>query len=196
MRKGDSQRTAEFLKELYAAGDIDATRLDTGLAGVLAATTDAELAEVVRSLAVPVWADQPEAAPRGAAEDPFRHAAAAAGGPLAGGREPRSVPISVASHSTSPRRGSTIASSTCTSIPAGDGSRSSYRAASDPARQAPWRSGFPAGSAAAGFPADPARCHHQLRPGPPPTPQAPDSHAAPGPDQVTGSPNRGYSCSA
>jgi DUF1707 SHOCT-like domain len=41
------QRATEFLKELYAAGSIDAGQLDTGVAGVLAARTEAELAGVV-----------------------------------------------------------------------------------------------------------------------------------------------------
>jgi 16S rRNA U516 pseudouridylate synthase RsuA-like enzyme len=36
-------RATEFLKELYAAGDIDAGRFDAGVAGLLAATSDAEL---------------------------------------------------------------------------------------------------------------------------------------------------------
>jgi hypothetical protein len=46
-------RATEFLKELYAAGDIDAGRFDAGVAGLLAATSDAELAGVVRSLPAP-----------------------------------------------------------------------------------------------------------------------------------------------
>jgi hypothetical protein len=36
------QRAMEFLKELYAAGRIDAGQLDSGVAGVLAARTEAE----------------------------------------------------------------------------------------------------------------------------------------------------------
>jgi hypothetical protein len=47
-------RATEFVKELYAAGDIDAGRLDASVTGILAATTEAELAEVVRSLPPPV----------------------------------------------------------------------------------------------------------------------------------------------
>ncbi len=54
MREDPQQRATEFLKELYAAGDIDADRFDTSVAGLLAAGTDTELAEVVRSLAPPV----------------------------------------------------------------------------------------------------------------------------------------------
>jgi hypothetical protein len=52
-------RATEFLKDLYAAGDIDAGRLDAGVAGLLAATTDAELAEVVRLLPPPVALTSP-----------------------------------------------------------------------------------------------------------------------------------------
>jgi len=54
MRKDAKQRATEFVKELYAAGEIDAERLDTGVAGVLAARSEAEVAEVVRSFPAPV----------------------------------------------------------------------------------------------------------------------------------------------
>ena len=60
MRDDAQQRATEFVKELYAAGDIDAAGLDAGVAGVLAARTDAELAEVVRSLPQPVRLTSPE----------------------------------------------------------------------------------------------------------------------------------------
>ena len=60
MRDDAQQRATEFVKELYATGDIDAARLDAGVAGVLAARTDAELAEVVRSLPQPVVLTSPE----------------------------------------------------------------------------------------------------------------------------------------
>ena len=54
-RAEDAQhRATEFVKELYAAGDIDAGRLDASVTGILAATTEAELAEVVRVLPPPV----------------------------------------------------------------------------------------------------------------------------------------------
>ena len=54
------QRATEFLKELYAAGSIDASQLDSGVAGVLAARTEAELAGVVRSLPGPVAFTSPD----------------------------------------------------------------------------------------------------------------------------------------
>jgi hypothetical protein len=54
MRADDQERATEFLQELYAAGHIDAERFDAGLAGLLTARNDAELAEVVRSLPPPV----------------------------------------------------------------------------------------------------------------------------------------------
>lgn len=61
MREDDAQRRAtEFVKELYAAGDIDAAQLDAGVAGVLAARTEAELAVVVRSLPAPVAFTSPD----------------------------------------------------------------------------------------------------------------------------------------
>jgi hypothetical protein len=60
MREDPQQRATEFLKELYAAGDIDADRFDTSVAGLLAAMTDTELAEVVRSLPQPVAFTSPD----------------------------------------------------------------------------------------------------------------------------------------
>ena len=54
MRENARQRATEFVKELYAAGEIDMDRFGTGVAGVLAARSEAELAEVVRSLPAPV----------------------------------------------------------------------------------------------------------------------------------------------
>jgi hypothetical protein len=59
MREDARQRATEFVKELYAAGEIDADRLDTGVAGVLAARSEAELAEVIRSLPAPVTLTSP-----------------------------------------------------------------------------------------------------------------------------------------
>lgn len=60
MRADDQERATEFLQELYAAGDIDAARFDVGLAGLLAAQSDAELAEIVRSLPPPVSFTSPD----------------------------------------------------------------------------------------------------------------------------------------
>src|SRR5215831_14110235 len=54
MREDDRRRATEFVKELYAAGEIDAERLGAGVDGVLAARSEAELAAVVRSLPAPV----------------------------------------------------------------------------------------------------------------------------------------------
>ncbi len=54
MREDAQQRATEFVKELYAAGDIDTGRFDTSVSGILAATTETELAERVRSLPPPV----------------------------------------------------------------------------------------------------------------------------------------------
>jgi hypothetical protein len=50
VRAEDKQRATEFVKQLYAAGGIDEAHLEVGIEKLLAATTDAELAEVVRSL--------------------------------------------------------------------------------------------------------------------------------------------------
>jgi len=60
MPEDAQRRAAEFLKELYAAGDVDASRFEASVSGLLAATTDAELAEVVRSLPPPVALTSPE----------------------------------------------------------------------------------------------------------------------------------------
>lgn len=54
MREDARQRAAEFVKELYAAGAIDADRLDATVDGVLAARSETELAGVIRSLPAPV----------------------------------------------------------------------------------------------------------------------------------------------
>lgn len=50
----------EFLKERYAAGDIDAGRLYAGAASLLAARSEAELAEIVRSLPSPIALTSPQ----------------------------------------------------------------------------------------------------------------------------------------
>ena len=60
MREDAQQRATEYLKELYATGDIDASGFDTGVTGLLAAKTEAELAEVVRSLPGPVALTSPD----------------------------------------------------------------------------------------------------------------------------------------
>ena len=60
MRDDAQERATEFVKDLYAAGEIDADRLDSGVAGVLAARSEAEVAEVVRSLPAPVALTSPE----------------------------------------------------------------------------------------------------------------------------------------
>jgi len=54
MREDARQRATEFVKELYATGEIDADRFGAGVAGVLAAGSEAELAEVVQSWPAPV----------------------------------------------------------------------------------------------------------------------------------------------
>jgi hypothetical protein len=53
-------RATEFLKGLYAAGRIDEDRFDSGVAELLAATSDAEVAEVVRALPPPVALTSPD----------------------------------------------------------------------------------------------------------------------------------------
>jgi hypothetical protein len=60
MNEDAQHRATEFLKELYAAGHIDARRLDSDVAGVLAATSDAEVAGIVRSLPAPVAFTSPD----------------------------------------------------------------------------------------------------------------------------------------
>jgi hypothetical protein len=60
MNEDAQRRATEFLKELYAAGGIDAGRFNTGVAGLLAATTGTELAEVIRSLPPPVALTSPD----------------------------------------------------------------------------------------------------------------------------------------
>ncbi|HSS91442.1 MAG TPA: hypothetical protein VLL69_19175 [Streptosporangiaceae bacterium] len=60
MSEDAQHRATEFLKELYAAGRIDEGRLDTGVAELLAARTDAEVAEAVRALPAPVALTSPD----------------------------------------------------------------------------------------------------------------------------------------
>jgi len=64
MSEDAQHRATEFLKELYAAGRIDEGRFDTGVAGLLAAGTDAEVAEVVRALPAPIALTSPPRGPR------------------------------------------------------------------------------------------------------------------------------------
>lgn len=54
MREDARQRAAEYVSQLYAAGAIDAGRLDTSAGEVLAARSQTELAAVIRSLPAPV----------------------------------------------------------------------------------------------------------------------------------------------
>jgi hypothetical protein len=60
MSEGAQHRATEFLKELYASGRIDAARLDSDVAGLLAAGSDAEVAEIVRALPPPVALTSPD----------------------------------------------------------------------------------------------------------------------------------------
>ena len=60
MSEDAQHRATEFLKELYAAGRIDEGRFDSGVAELLAATSDAEVAEVVRALPPPVALTSPD----------------------------------------------------------------------------------------------------------------------------------------
>jgi hypothetical protein len=60
MQEDARRRATELLKDLYAAGDIDVDRFDAGVARLLAATSDAELAAVVRSLPPPVALTSPD----------------------------------------------------------------------------------------------------------------------------------------
>ena len=60
MREDAQQQATEFLKQLYAAGDIDESGFDAGITRLLAARTEAELAEVVRSLPAPIALTSPD----------------------------------------------------------------------------------------------------------------------------------------
>jgi hypothetical protein len=60
MREDARQRATEYVKDLYAAGEIDAGRLDSGIADVLGAETEGELAVVVRSLPSPIVFTSPD----------------------------------------------------------------------------------------------------------------------------------------
>ncbi len=46
MREDARERATEFVKDLYAAGAIDAGRLDSGIAELLGAQTEGQLAGV------------------------------------------------------------------------------------------------------------------------------------------------------
>jgi len=60
MSEDAQHRATEFLKELYVAGRIDQDRFDSGVAELLAATSDAEVAEVVKELPPPVALTSPD----------------------------------------------------------------------------------------------------------------------------------------
>jgi len=60
MSEDAQHRATEFLKGLYAAGRIDEDRFDSGVAELLAAASDAEVAEVVRALPPPVALTSPD----------------------------------------------------------------------------------------------------------------------------------------
>ena len=60
MSEDAQHRATEFLKGLYAAGRIDEDQLDSGVTELLAATSDAEVAEVVRALPPPVALTSPD----------------------------------------------------------------------------------------------------------------------------------------
>ena len=60
MSEDAQHRATEFLKGLYAVGRIDQDRFDSGVAELLAATSDAEVAEVVRALPPPVTLTSPD----------------------------------------------------------------------------------------------------------------------------------------
>jgi hypothetical protein len=60
MREEARHGATEFLKQLYAAGEIDGGRLDAGVAGLLAATTEGELAQVIRSFPQTITLTSPD----------------------------------------------------------------------------------------------------------------------------------------
>lgn len=60
MHEDARQRATEYVKDLYAAGEIDAGRLDSGVAGLLGAKTESDLAVVIRSLPSLVEFTSPE----------------------------------------------------------------------------------------------------------------------------------------
>lgn len=60
MREDDRHRATEFLKEVYAAGHIDADRFDAHLSGLLSADSDADVALVIRDLPAPVAFTDPD----------------------------------------------------------------------------------------------------------------------------------------
>ncbi len=68
MREDARHHATEFLKDRYAAGDIDGDQLEAGVAGVLAARTETDLAELVRSLPQPI----PIVSPDRQLADPLR----------------------------------------------------------------------------------------------------------------------------
>jgi hypothetical protein len=61
VREDARQRATEFVKELCAAGAIDADRLDTSADEVLAARSEAELAGVNRTLPAASRSSRPRA---------------------------------------------------------------------------------------------------------------------------------------
>lgn len=60
MQENARHHATEFLKDRFAAGDIGAEQLEVSMAGMLAARTEADLAELVRSLPQPFPIVSPE----------------------------------------------------------------------------------------------------------------------------------------
>jgi hypothetical protein len=60
MDEDSRHHAAEFLKDRFAAGDIGADQLEVSIAGLLAARTEADLVELVRSLPQPFPIVSPE----------------------------------------------------------------------------------------------------------------------------------------
>jgi hypothetical protein len=60
VRSNDRNPALEFLKQRFAAGDIDAEQFEQAAARMMGASSEAELAEVVRSVPSPVALTAPE----------------------------------------------------------------------------------------------------------------------------------------
>ena len=116
MREDARQRAAEFVKELYAAGAIDADRLDTSAGEVLAARSEIELAGVIRSLPAPVTLTSQERRLARPLEIHSGIGRLRLTGKWQLARRRTSARTSAASAWTSLRPSSTITSSTCTFI--------------------------------------------------------------------------------
>lgn len=170
----------EYVKELYATGDIDAGRFNTAVAYLLAAKTETELGAVVRSLPPPVRLTSTD---RRLAKPLEIHAGTRAAAPR------RAVATGQANarqrgpgqHNDRPHRSRVRRVPHRPACLQRMGQHHDHRSPGcrGPDHPAPRRGRHAAGTAGARAPAHPARRDHEYRQSPPPPPGSPGPQETP-----------------